>query len=146
MKRKVLTAAGICIGILILTEGSRYFVQNQKCQKQLFAMDTYMEFTAYGKNSEKAVDAAIEEVQKLDAMLSAENSKSEVYALNEQGNLQATDDLAELILRGKEIYQDRSCNYGCNHQSCPCYTFYFHSPYHCWYYYVLYEKIFWYIC
>ena len=106
MKRKVLTAAGICIGILILTEGSRYFVQNQKCQKQLFAMDTYMEFTAYGKNSEKAVDAAIEEVQKLDAMLSAENSKSEVYALNEQENLQATDDLAELILRGKEIYQE----------------------------------------
>lgn len=106
MKRKVLTATGICIGILILTEGSRYFVQNQKCQKQLFAMDTYMEFTAYGKNSEKAVDAAIEEVQKLDAMLSAENSKSEVYALNEQGNLQATDDLAELILRGKEIYQE----------------------------------------
>ena len=106
MKRKVLTAAGICIGILILTEGSRYFVQNQKCQKQLFAMDTYMEFTAYGKNSEKAVDAAIEEVQKLDTMLSAENSKSEVYALNEQGNLQATDDLAELILRGKEIYQE----------------------------------------
>ena len=106
MKRKVLTAAGICIGILILTEGSRYFVQNQKCQKQLFAMDTYMEFTAYGKNSEKAVDAAIEEVQKLDAMLSAENSKSEVYALNEQGNLQATDDLEELILRGKEIYQE----------------------------------------
>lgn len=106
MKRKVLMAAGICIGILILTEGSRYFVQNQKCQKQLFAMDTYMEFTAYGKNSEKAVDAAIEEVQKLDAMLSAENSKSEVYALNEQGNLQATDDLAELILRGKEIYQE----------------------------------------
>ena len=106
MKRKVLTAAGICIRILILTEGTRYFVQNQKCQKQLFAMDTYMEFTAYGKNSEKAVDAAIEEVQKLDAMLSAENSKSEVYALNEQGNLQATDDLAELILRGKEIYQE----------------------------------------
>ena len=49
MKRKVLTAAGICIGILIFTEGTRYFVQNQKCQKQLFAMDTYMEFTAYGK-------------------------------------------------------------------------------------------------
>ena len=74
--------------------------------EDFFAMDTYMEFTAYGKNSEKAVDAAIEEVQKLDAMLSAENSKSEVYALNEQGNLQATDDLAELILRGKEIYQE----------------------------------------
>ena len=42
MKRKVLTAAGICIGILIFIEGTRYFVQNQKRQKQLFAMDTYM--------------------------------------------------------------------------------------------------------
>ena len=106
MKRKVLTAAGLCIGILILAEGGRYFVQNKKCQKQLFAMDTYMEFTAYGKNSEKAVDAAIEEVQDLDGLLSAENDKSEVYALNEQGNLQVTDDVAELIARGKEIYQE----------------------------------------
>ena len=39
MKRKVLTAAGICIGILIFAEGSRYFVQNQKCQKQLFDLE-----------------------------------------------------------------------------------------------------------
>ena len=39
MKRKVLTAAGICIGILIFTEGTRYFVQNQKCQKQLFDLE-----------------------------------------------------------------------------------------------------------
>ena len=112
MKRKVLTAAGICIGILILTEGSRYFVQNQKCQKQLFAMDTYMEFTAYGKNSEEAVDAAIEEVQKLDAMLSAENSKSEVYALNEQGNLQATDDLSGDEAMGIP-HRQLSCAYSC---------------------------------
>lgn len=33
--------------------GSRYFVQNRNARKQLFAEDTYMEFTAYGKNSEK---------------------------------------------------------------------------------------------
>ena len=39
MKRKVLTAAGICIGILIFIEGTRYFVQNQKCQKQLFNLE-----------------------------------------------------------------------------------------------------------
>ena len=107
MKRKVLMTAGIGVGILILTGGSSwYFSQNKKCQKQLFAMDTYMEFTAYGKNSEKAVDAAIEEVQRLDELLSAQNNKSEVYALNERGNLKVSADLAELIEQGKEIFQE----------------------------------------
>ena len=56
MKRKVLPAAGICIGFLILTEGSRYFVQNQKCQKQLFAMDTYMSVDVSSEKSESAAE------------------------------------------------------------------------------------------
>lgn len=106
MKRKVLTAAGICIGILILTEGSRYFVQNQKCQKQLFAMDTYMEFTAYGRGGQQAVEKAAKEVQRLDALLSAQNEESQVYALNQRGSLEVSDDLAEIIQRGKEIFQE----------------------------------------
>ena len=75
--------------------------QNKKCQKQLFAMDTYMEFTAYGRNSEKAVDAAMKEVQRLDEMLSAQNGNSEVYALNEQGSLVVSDELFSIIKRGK---------------------------------------------
>nr|WP_294665035.1 FAD:protein FMN transferase [uncultured Blautia sp.] len=107
MKRKALRAAGICAGILLLAGGcSLYLNQNKKCQKQLFAMDTYMEFTAYGRNSEKAVDTAIEEVKRLDELLSAQNEKSEVYALNEKGSLAVADDLASLVERGKEIYQE----------------------------------------
>ena len=107
MKRKALRAAGICAGILLLAGGcSLYLNQNKKCQKQLFAMDTYMEFTAYGRNSEKAVDAAIEEVKRLDELLSAQNEKSEVYALNEKGSLAVSDDLASLVERGKEMYQE----------------------------------------
>mgnify|MGYP004640105851 FL=1 len=107
MKRKAWAAAGIFTGILILAGGSRWYAdQNQKCQKQLFAMDTYMEFTAYGKNSEKAVTAAMEEVQRLDGLLSAQNEKSEVYALNNRDIFKATDDVSELIKRGKEIFQE----------------------------------------
>ena len=107
MKRKALRAAGICAGILLLAGGcSLYLNQNKKCQKQLFAMDTYMEFTAYGRKSEKAVDAAIEEVKRLDELLSAQNEKSEVYALNEKGSLAVSDDLASLVERGKEMYQE----------------------------------------
>ena len=107
MKRKVLIAVAIGAGILLLAgAGHWHFRQNQKCQKQLFAMDTYMEFTAYGSNSGKAVDAAMEEVQRLDQLLSAQDETSEVYALNEQGSLPVSNDLAELIKRGKEIFQE----------------------------------------
>lgn len=107
MKRKAWAAAWIFTGILILAGGSRWCAdQNQKCQKQLFAMDTYMEFTAYGKNSEKAVTAAMEEVQRLDGLLSAQNEKSEVYALNNRDVFKVSDDVSELIKRGKEIFQE----------------------------------------
>lgn len=107
MKRKAWVAAWIFTGILILAGGSRWCAdQNQKCQKQLFAMDTYMEFTAYGKNSEKAVTAAMEEVQRLDGLLSAQNEKSEVYALNNRDVFKVSDDVSELIKRGKEIFQE----------------------------------------
>ena len=106
MKRNTLVT-GIFIGILLLTViGYLYMNQNKKCQKQLFAMDTYMEFTAYGRNSEKAVDAAMKEVQRLDEMLSAQNGNSEVYALNEQGSLVVSDELFSIIKRGKEIFQE----------------------------------------
>ena len=107
MKRKVLIATAIGTGILFLAgAGQWHFRQNRKCQKQLFAMDTYMEFTAHGPNSKKAVDAAMEEVQRLDQLLSAQDENSEVYVLNEQGSLPVSNDLAELIKRGKEIFQE----------------------------------------
>ena len=32
---------------------------NKECTRQLFAMDTVMSFTAYGKNSEQAVDCLL---------------------------------------------------------------------------------------
>ena len=40
--------------------------------QEVFAMDTYMTVTAYGKNAKKAVDASIEEIKRLDALLSKE--------------------------------------------------------------------------
>ena len=109
-KKKVWVVAGVCAGIFLLAgaiwRNGQLSLETRKCQKQLFAMDTYMEFTAYGKKSEQAVTAAMEEVKRLDALLSAQNAKSEVYALNEKKNLIVSADLGELILRGKEIYEE----------------------------------------
>ena len=106
MKKRVLTAVCVCVGILgIAVWLSRNTGSQKKCQKQLLAMDTYMEFTAYGKNSEKAVDAAIEEVKYLDGLLSAQDENSEVYALNESGSLFVEENLKILLERGKELFQ-----------------------------------------
>ena len=106
MKKRVLTAVCVCVGILgIAVWLSKNTGSQKKCQKQLLAMDTYMEFTAYGKNSEKAVDAAIKEVKYLDGLLSAQDENSEVYALNESGSLFVEENLKILLERGKELFQ-----------------------------------------
>ena len=68
----------ILFGLGIVTAGiiAGCFLQyrnettNKECTRQLFAMDTVMSFTAYGKNSEQAVDAAVKEVRRLDELLS----------------------------------------------------------------------------
>lgn len=71
----------ILFGLGIITAGMiagcilqyRNETVNKECTRQLFAMDTVMSFTAYGKNSEQAVDAAVKEVQRLDELLSTGN-------------------------------------------------------------------------
>lgn len=55
----------------------------EKTQRQLFAMDTVMILTCYGKNAQKALDAAEETLLALDGALDPELNTSAVYALNE---------------------------------------------------------------
>lgn len=76
----------------------------QSCVKYLFAMDTFMTFTAYGENAEEAVDAAIQEVQRLDAMLSTGNEKSVVAAINQEGSGEITADMEQLLKYADSVY------------------------------------------
>lgn len=46
-----------------------------KASKDIFAMDTYMTVTAYGKNAENAVDEAVDEINRLETVLSAQKKK-----------------------------------------------------------------------
>lgn len=81
--------------------------QNQKkeCSRQLFAMDTVMSFTAYGAKSEEAVEAAIQEVQRLDDLLSTGSQSSEVTALNQAKGGTVSADTAELLWESLRIYE-----------------------------------------
>ena len=69
-------------------------------------MDTVMSFTAYGKNSEQAVDAAVKEVQRLDELLSTGNPDSEVSAINTKGSGTLSDDTKTILTEAMEIYRE----------------------------------------
>ena len=55
----------------------------QEASAQIFAMDTYMNLKAYGKNAQKAVDDAKSEIERLDQLWSAVDKNSEIYQLNQ---------------------------------------------------------------
>lgn len=104
----------ILFGLGIVTAGiiAGCFLQyrnettNKECTRQLFAMDTVMSFTAYGKNSEQAVDAAMKEVQRLDDLLSTGNPDSEVSQINTRGNGTLSKDTEAILTEAMEIYKE----------------------------------------
>ena len=71
--------------------------------QEIFAMDTYMTVTAYGKNAKKAVDASIEEIKRLDALLSTGDEDSEIAKLNVNKSATLSEDGGYLVQRGIEL-------------------------------------------
>ncbi|MCD8354539.1 MAG: FAD:protein FMN transferase [Clostridiales bacterium] len=68
------------------------------------AMDTYMTLTAYGSNRDDALNAAVEEIQRLEALWSVGSEDSEVSQLNREGTAVLSEDTAALFERALEIY------------------------------------------
>ena len=75
------------------------------CTRQLFAMDTVMSFTAYGPKAEEAVDAAMKEIERLDALLSTGNESSEISQLNAAGSFLISEDTLKLLEEAESIRQ-----------------------------------------
>ncbi len=69
----------------------------QEASAQIFAMDTYMNLKAYGKNAQKAVDDAKSEIERLDQLWSAVDKNSEIYQLNQKKKMKVSDETLELI-------------------------------------------------
>ena len=78
----------------------------QEAERDLFAMDTYMVLQAYGENAQAAVDAAADEVNRLDALLSTGDENSEVAQVNAGTTDTLSDDTAYLLECSLELYQD----------------------------------------
>lgn len=80
--------------------------QQTEAQREVFAMDTYMTVTAYGENAKAAADAAIDEIERLDALLSTGNENGEVGQINKTGGGYLSDDTAYLLARATELCKE----------------------------------------
>ena len=78
----------------------------EEASRQLFAMDTVMTITAYGDNADQAVEDAAGEIERLDVLLSTENEKSEIYALNKKGTGELSKDGIYLVEKSIELWEN----------------------------------------
>lgn len=79
----------------------------------IFAMDTYMTLSAYGEKAETAVSAAVEEVNRLDTLLSVSSEKGDIYYINQNGGGQVSEETAELIIKAKKAFTETDGAFDC---------------------------------
>ena len=78
-----------------------------KMETSIFAMDTVMNLTFYGDDSEASLkgvqEELVEEIYSLEDKLSTTKEESELYALNEQGQASLSPETAELLTKALEL-------------------------------------------
>ncbi len=74
----------------------------------IFAMDTVMELTAYGDQAQEAVNAAVAEVNRLDAALASRRETSDIAKANHAGGapVEVRADTAELLEQALALCAD----------------------------------------
>lgn len=74
-------------------------------EKELFAMDTYMSFTAYGDNSEAALDEICEKIGELEGLFSVTDENSDISRINTAHGkaVNVNADTENIIARSVEI-------------------------------------------
>lgn len=81
---------------------------DKEVSKDIFAMDTYMTVTAYGPEAKTAVDKAIDEINRLETVLSAEKRESDIYKLNKTGYAVLSKDTKDVVSDALDIYNSTS--------------------------------------
>lgn len=80
--------------------------ENRKQQREIYAMDTIMTLTAYGKKAETGLDAAESVILAMDVMLDPELSTSTVYAINHANGASVviSAQIAKMLTCAKTVY------------------------------------------
>ena len=80
-------------------------VSEEPASREFFAMDTYMTITAYGEHGQEAADAAAEEINRLDQLISIGNPDSEIYHVNASGSGELSAPVGYLVERSLALYE-----------------------------------------
>ena len=77
--------------------------------QQIFAMDTVMDLTAYGKKADDGISAAISIINSMDTMLDPENERSKTYEINHaMGSSVVVNEQIAKMLRTAQTVSERS--------------------------------------
>ncbi len=79
----------------------------------LFAMDTVMTLTAYGAHAQAGLDAATQEIQRLDNLFSISSADGDIAVLNAQGTNTLSDDTASLLRQALALSEDTGGLFDC---------------------------------
>lgn len=95
---------GGCVGDKTSAQGSGSAAGDlPSAQKDIYAMDTYMSVTAYGKQAGQAVSDAEAEIDRLDQLLSATRADSEIAMANAGNTVKLSEDTITILKRAKEL-------------------------------------------
>ncbi len=75
-----------------------------KQTKQIFAMDTIMDLSAYGDHAGEGLSAAVDIINQMDKQLDPEYDKSEVYALNHGTTGTVSDPVLDMLNTASLVY------------------------------------------
>jgi len=94
----------LCLAMLLPLAGCG---ESRESQTAVFAMDTYMTLTAYGKNREAGLQAAEGVIRSMDAMLDPELPTSTVYAMNHAGgeSVVVPGQVARMLSTARTVYE-----------------------------------------
>lgn len=96
----------ICLGAALLTLSGcgGALAETKPVQKQIFAMDTVMDLTAYGSNGEKALEAAVQEINQIGGELDPEQTGSAVNRMNAHETVELTPLMQDMVETAGTVY------------------------------------------
>ena len=86
-------------------EESKDLAADESLSRELYAMDTVMNLTAYGPNASAALEASVSEINRLDSLLSISSEKGEIYRINADKEGTVSEDVNALLSRSLELSQ-----------------------------------------
>lgn len=106
-KYKSKAVIGIIAAAMLMTSGcglSKIGKQTE-ASEEIFAMDTVMKIVCYGDRAQEAMDASVEEIRRLDDMLSVGNEDSEISLINKNKSGIVSEETAEMINTSIEVFE-----------------------------------------